>query len=264
MKALHSHIVLAALLLVSFSTPAMAVIISQEAGYGYNTATKTWNLQNVAWGVDVNGDIDYTKVLTFNKFNTSLGTLKSAQLNIYGKASGILSATNNSASTLTITALMNQVDLWYQPPSTPLVANVLQSPNLLATVNSGVFAGGQTRVWGDVAFIPAVDPDSYSYNQANVSAFLGTAGSTFTMPIGAGNDVTIGGSGGDLTFDAINKAGIYATLDYTYDPVVVPEPSTFVLLGSFFMLVLVRKNKSRYRGRDAKFCVSTEDTIQQH
>ena len=242
MKFLHGGFVLAALILVSFSTPATALIISQEAGYGYNSGTQSWNLQNVAWGVDANGDMDYTKLLTFNKFDNTLGRLTGVQLNLYARATGFLTATNNSQSSLTISSLTNLVYILYQPPSTPLSLNQLESPNL-APVNSLVLAGGATYQSGEVSFVPSFYPDSYSYNQNNVAAFIGAAGATFDIPIGAGNLVTIVSNGADPTFVVTNKAGIYATLDYSYETIPVPEPSTFILLGAFFAAPLVRKYK---------------------
>ena len=241
MKFLYGTIILTALLLVSFTTHATALLISQEAGYGYNSATKNWNLQDVAWGVDSNGDIDYTRNLTFTKFDQTLGRLTGAQLNIYTRANGILSATNNSQSPLTITSLSNLVYILYQPPSAPLSLNQLESPNL-APVNSLVLAGGTTYLSGDVSFIPAAYPDSYNYLQANVAAFIGTAGATFDIPVGAGNLVTIVSNGADPTFVITNKAGVYATLDYSYETIPVPEPSTFVLLSTFFALLLAGRN----------------------
>jgi hypothetical protein len=249
MKALLSSVVVAAVLIISCTTPARALLISQQVGYGYTTGAG-WNLQNVAWGVNGNGDIDSSKVLTFNKFDSSLGKLTGAQLNFYANASGDLSATNNSLSPLTISTLMNLVNVFYQPPSVALSYKQLSSPNL-APVNN-LLAAGATYTSGNVPFVPLVNdplvnPDSYNYDltQGNLAAFIGIAGSTFDIPVAGTNDITITSVGANPTFNITNMAGVYATLAYTYEIIPVPEPSTFILLGSFFAVALVRKNKSQ-------------------
>lgn len=230
-------------LVLALAMNSHALTISQISGYGYNTATGTWNLQPCAWGVDILGTVDNSKALAFNKFDSSLGTLVSAELKFYTSANGILSVTNQSVSTMTIWDLINGVVVSYQVPALGEHFNRLES-NSFATVNNSLsLAGGATYTSADVPLSPFLSPDRYLYDQASVAPFVGTAGSTLTIPIGADNYSTINYGGGNSVISFFNDAGVYATLDYTYEATSVPEPATVILLGAPFGLLVWRRRR---------------------
>ena len=234
MKTWHFFPVLVAILLTVGSTSAMAYFqIHQTVGYGYDTTTNSWNLQNVAWGLDASGNLSNSTALTFDKFDGSLGSLVSATLTLYANASGAISVTNTSASTSTIRQLKNGVTVYYQLPTDGLKANTLTSPSYASLLSKITLAGGATYTSDQASLTPTVNPDVYSYNQASDAFFIGTTGSTFTIPVGTNNVSTITYLNGNPIISFVNKSGIYATLDYLYSPPsnVIPEPSTYLLLG---------------------------------
>lgn len=243
MKQLPSRLILTALLLVSLVTPAAALVIQQTAGYVYNSATATWNLENVAWGFGTDGTLDGSRVLTFNKFDGSLGTLLGASLKVYTKASGTLTVTNTSSSTSVIRGLMNGVHVSYAVPLFGQNFTSLDSSSYASFTQRIILSGGAGFATGDALLTAVLNPDGYRYDRANAAFFVGTAGATFNIPIGATNEATITYTGGNPVITFTNKAAVYATLEYTYEAATVPEPSTCLLLGiSLGVLALVRKS----------------------
>ena len=252
MKRSPYYLVVTALLLIVGTTPAAAYFqIHQTAGYGYDTATSSWNLQDVAWGLDASGNLNNSTALTFNNFDGSLGTLVSASLSIYANASGLISVTNTSASTSTIRQLKNGVTVYYQLPVDGLKSNALTGPSYATLLSKITLAGGTTYTSGLATLTPTVNPDVYSYDQTNDTFFIGTSGSTFTIPVGTNNLSTITYLNGNPIISFTNKSGIYATLDYLYSTPsnVVPEPSTYLLLGIALGVVGIARRKMMLRNK---------------
>ena len=242
MKKTCLPLLLSALLLTSLSTSVTAATISQTAGYGYNTVTNTWEMEDCAWGISKQGNVNSTDTLSFNKFNSSLGTLTGVALNLYSDGGGSLTVTNNDAdgNTLTLNNLLNGVKIIALLPFYGTHTDTFNGLGLPSATSLDV---GQQYSTGNEIF--PVQNHLFDYTQLNDASFIGAVGSKLLIPIGAKNNATISYSDGNPTLAFDNGAGIYATLDYTYTPP-VPEPATYALVCmGLGMLGLLRKRNGK-------------------
>ncbi len=245
MKRTHFSAVLSALLLASLSTSVMAATISQTAGYGYNTVTQSWDMENCSWGVDNNGDINNTDFLRFNKFNSALGTLTGVELELHSLAGGSMSVQNTSStnSNLNISDLKNGVSVATNVPvyginNDNFIGLSIPTPTAKVHIPAGGSFSTGTELFTQVN-------NTFDYTQLNDAAFIGAAGSTLDMFVGADNAATISYIGGNPEMIFNNVAGVYATLEYTYTPP-VPEPATYALVCmGLGVLGLMRKRTGK-------------------
>jgi PEP-CTERM motif len=244
MKKTCLPLLLSALLIASLSTSVTAATISQTAGYGYNTVTNTWEMEDCAWGINGNGDINNTDFLTFNKFNSSLGTLTGVELELHSLAGGDMTVHNPGGSTtLNISDLKNGVTVYTNVPVFGINNDVFAGLSIPTPTNKKHVPAGGSFSTGTETFTQV--NSTFDYTQLNNASFIGTAGSKLDIPIGADNTATISYTGGNPVMAFNNAAGIYATLDYTYTPP-VPEPATYALVCmGLGMLGLMRKRNGK-------------------
>ena len=200
------------------------------------TATQTQSVPLTNTNVNTN--------FTFNKFDTTLGTLSSITIDLNGTAvatgtiTNVTSAGNfefDSSTTTTlsrpggvvtlITVLPFQAEFkTLTGPSDPALP--YSYPTNSGTADSGavVFSGG-----------------------SDLTLFSGTPGSTILLPFSARGTSGISGPG-TITSQVSTKGSGFATLFYTYTPAsttTTPEPGTWAMLvaGASTGLVALRRRR---------------------
>ena len=200
---------------------------------------------------------NYNAVLTFNQFDTSLGTLDSifvefhmesenGELRLDNDGAGGASGTVTFGSSGLISSTdVSLLDATLQPVVDQLMGVSVDNPNLSPD-------DGDAEVGGTINF-SQVGPDSATLSPSNTmqddSGFIGAA--QFVQFQGLGTydinaqlgqmlEINFGGAGGiQFQGDPIFTTGyVRITYDYT-----IPEPSTLTLLATASLLMLRRRQR---------------------
>jgi hypothetical protein len=168
-------------------------------------------------------------------FDTSLGTLTSASLTVFGAAVFQFSVTNNAAQTQLANVTSSTSLFW----SSSLAA--LNTPLSGATINLSFstgptnFAPGVTTTFGPSN---QTGNSPFTFNDAATLAALSAAGGgTFNLTCQSLSGLTVAGGGGNLSIPQQTQAGCGAQITYTYEipppppPPGVPEPASLALVG---------------------------------
>jgi len=172
-----------------------------------------------------------TQDMAFSQFNPILGTLTSVSLEVIGSLNSTLTAVNISnqyptpglgspsgGTASTSSTFSVATDSW---GFTPVVSPVT------------LVAGGQfTMPAGDSATVTGSQTFDFMYTTPNLTDFTGTG--QVSLPASISMVPQIVAYGGGLTYAYATPppvAGLTETLTYNYNPVLVPEPSTFALLA---------------------------------
>jgi len=163
-------------------------------------------------------------------FDSSLGTLTGAVLNISAQATTTLTLTNNAATNVLgrATSLM---EMDWSSGLAALDALLTAPDDLLLEFSTGgaqSYTPGQTRTFADLK-----DAEARSYNLSGILAALtAPGGGAFSLTCTSTTGLTIVGGGGNIASGQSTTAGCGATIEYTYTPTTrVPEPETLALLG---------------------------------
>lgn len=173
-------------------------------------------------------EINKTGSLGF--FNSNLGTLTGATLDLFGEASFTYSGTNTAqqGQNAKITA---STDLnWTSSLGAlnPLVSSV--SFALSSTSGTQTYAVGETISFGPFADTEAAQKD---LNAILASLTMGGDGN-FTLNCTSLSGFTVLGGGGNIATTQATQAGCGAKITYVYDatpPNNVPEPGSLALIG---------------------------------
>jgi hypothetical protein len=203
---------------------------------------------------------DGTQDLTYNKFDTTLGTLTSVSISItLHKSGGQFEVDNDSDTAGTITLEHNVVgnlsvvsggvslireDLSFIGASGALTANSAMSPReVLGTTGDDTETFDATGLGDYIRFNPsdATVTDSGVIAAIARSAFEGTGVSdTFVLGANAIQSVNVTGLGG--LQQAITVANVSGDVTVTYNYDAIPEPAS-ALLGGIGCLMLLRRRR---------------------
>ena len=167
---------------------------------------------------------------TFNKFDSTLGTLTGATLTLNGEAIFAFDATNTALQSQRA-SLTSATDLFFSSDLAGL--NALLNPITIGmSYSTGAlsYAAGETKSFG-----PANDSDSFALDLSSILGDL-TGTGTYMVMCETISSFTVGGGGGNISTNQQTQAGCGATLTYTYNEVTppndVPEPASLALVGA--------------------------------
>jgi len=215
----------------------LTILFNSSLAFGQSTITQVGSFSNVPDPAD--------QTLSFNKFDPSLGTLTSVEIDLTNVfVTGTASVTNNSGGnskyTISLTgdyaitdSLSNQASVVLTTPSQSTTGN-LKDGNTFTTITETNATAGS----GSVIFS----------NPASLALYIGTGTTGSTVVLSSANsvDVTFGASPYS-TLPISTGSGSY-DLIYTYTP--VPEPSkTAAMMIGFAMCLFLGRAFHRKGGR---------------
>ena len=184
--------------------------------------------------------------ITFNKFNTALGTLNEVDVtwSVSGAVSGTVKNTSASAADFSVTTNTN-IKLSEDLAAT---SALVPTPTLTASQNYTGLGAGATAAFGP--FSPATSSGPIVYTDAPHLAFFTIPGPTGQVFVSTLSGTTILGGGGNITTTLTTTAGGTATIVYRYTvpSVGTPEPGSVALLvsaGIGGMGVFLRRRRSK-------------------
>ncbi len=213
METRLKNALLAVALTAAVSTGAQAAVLTFQFGLPIVESTT---------------EIDQTGSLGL--FDSSLGTLTGAVLNISAEATTTLTLINNAATSVLGRATSNMSFDWTSGLGA-LDTILTGSEDLLISFTTGgaqTYTPGQSRSFG-----PFEDSAARAYNLSGILAALSApGGGNFSLNCVSTTGLNILGGGGNIASRQVTTAGCGASIEYTFTPTTrVPEPETLALLG---------------------------------
>ena len=205
-------------------------------------------------------ETDWTKTLTVNKFDTSLGKLTGITFSLNGNIVGGAGLENRSSSSSAVTAVLSSELKLYNSSVANGAALVVALPTFSKTFNLAKYDkkldfGGTSGISVDDLSATKSENTSYdtSYAYFNDLASLVSGSGQVSFDVDANATSTASGSGNLVsTFNTSAMAAV--TVTYTYDvpvppsnpvpPQGIPEPE--VLIGSLVAAFLGFQFRKRY------------------
>lgn len=182
--------------------------------------------------------------LSFGKFDSSLGTLKSIKFDLTGLVQGTASAESLDAMGSTVTlSLASLLTLFRPDNSTLVVTNPLVSEQFGFTEFDGLLDFGGTS-GGTTGTITNTQSSSFTSTAASDLALFSALGGGFIdLGLGAVGNSSGTGSGNLITqFNTAASGTVVVTYDYT--PFAVPEPATMATLLTGLGLIGVARRRA--------------------
>ncbi len=175
---------------------------------------------------------DWQKTLSFPKFNPSLGTLNSVQLDLSGSMSTVITATNHSPG-LSSSEVYTHLQVTVQDSGLNLSSPAI---DLIIPTFYYTLVGGQSLTSGTLT---KSDSSSNLYTApAILSEFSGFG--TIVLDANTYTETFLTYSGGNTNIGQLTHAQLTGTVTYDYT---APEPATIGLLGMGGLVFLRKKYK---------------------
>lgn len=161
-------------------------------------------------------------------FDSDLGILTGATLNLFGSATFEFSGTNGAAQAQSAN-LTSSTELFWDSTLLSLAPFLSDTIKLSSTSGIRSYAVGETRAFGPLS--------DMSFTTDDLGTILGAlqqvGGGTFNLTCESRSGLTVAGGGGNISTTQATTAGCGASILYTYDAVPnrTPEPMTLALLG---------------------------------
>lgn len=220
-KLLFSIIACGSLAFIPTSTHADVLSFSFDSG-GYLTA-----------------ELDYTG--TLGLFDSSLGTLTGAILTFDDVYQSSVDVTNLSASQQSFRIASSLSS--FRTSSLSAIDNLINGEVEHELFNTGlqVIAANGTARYG-----PYYSNDSVVYDLA---AYLNDlqvdGGGNFTINLQTLTSTSTSGGGGNISSSQATEAALGGTITYTYTPIAVPEPSSFLMVFSVLGTFLLKRGRGK-------------------
>lgn len=185
----------------------------------------------------------FSNNLSFPKFDSTLGTLNSITVTLYGGVTGTARGESEDGSPTTITLTLGASLTLTRPDTTTIVVSL---PSLNQTFNATAFDnvvdyGGTSGVTYTGLSANATNTVSLS-GASDISLFTG-AGSISLPIIGTGNS---SGSGpGNLDTKFTTQGSATGVVTYNYSTATVPEPKVYGAIGAVACLGLLGYRRFR-------------------
>ena len=188
---------------------------------------------------------NFDSTLFLPQFDSSLGTLQSVSVTLFGNLMGTVQAESLDASPSTINTNLSSILTLSRPAgggviviTTPLAANSFNASAFDGTIDfagtSGITYPGLTAMANNTTLLTALADLALFTGLGTVNADLSAVGASSAN--GAGNIVT--------QFNT--QAGAYAEVTYTYATPGIPEPATwaFMIMGFGAAGSIVRRRRA--------------------
>ena len=198
---------------MALAASAQAAVVSYMSQYGLPVVQYTT-------------EIDQTGLL--NRFDTSLGILNSAVLEIFGAATTTITLTNNAAQAQSARAT-SFVNLAWSSLNASIDAVLVNDIAINFTTGAALsYAVGQTRTFG-----PLTDNGTFLYNLGGAALAAVQGPGSYDIRCVSESGITTIGGGGNVASSQRTQAGCGAKVTYTYTERVtqVPEPTSLALVG---------------------------------
>ena len=178
-------------------------------------------------------------------FDSDLGTLLGATLEIHGAGTTSISLTNRAATASNIRATIN-TRLSFSSDIAPLSAFISGTSNdivLSYTTGISLYQVNETKSFG-----PFAANQVKTHDLTTILAHLqAPGGGEFDITGVSLSSLTVAGAGGNVDAVQTTLAGLGARITYTYQPVeIIPEPSS-LLTACLSAFVLLRRKRSKLR-----------------
>lgn len=203
--------VLFALTALAAAAGAQAAIVSFEYGIPLSLTTT-----------------EITETNQLGLFDSGLGTLTGASIEVFGEAEFAFSGTNNSASPQNA-IITSSTTLSWSTTLGALSSFLTDAIELSETSGLQNYTAGQFRLFGPINQASSNSDDLTSI----LSALQLAGGGNFDVTCGSLSGLAVRGGGGNIATTQATRAGCGARIVYTYDEVTssVPEPASIALVS---------------------------------